>query len=232
MGTSVNVLIGNTGFIGSSLNQEQYHLKLNSKNWNSISEPIDVDRLVIAAPSGVKYLANREPLNDLDKCLSLVRNIIKYFKSIKTMIIISSNDTLNPTTDYGQNRLYFNTLMEEVCRIKHTSLYIMYLGMTFGSKARKGMVYDFLHDNFNFYNGGTYQLYPVRHLEQDIQHCIDNGIHKAMLSSVPIKTSEIKALWNVKDNYQSDVCYNYEGFGVPLLDKTTILKEIEWMHTH
>ena len=222
----MNVLIGYTGFIGSSLNQEQYHLKLNSKNWNSISEPIDVDKLVIAAPSGVKYLANKDPLSDLDNCLSLARNIIKCFKSIKTMVIISSNDTLNPTTDYGQNRLYFNTLMEKVCEKLNTDLYIMYLGMTFGSKARKGMVYDFIHGNFDYYKGGTYQLYPVRRLEQDIQYCVDNGIHKAMLSSVPIKTSEIKALWNVKDNYQSDVCYNYEGFGVPLLDKATILKEI------
>ena len=226
MGTGINVLIGYTGFIGSSLNQDQYQLKINSKNWQDISEPIDVDKLVIAAPSGVKYLANRDPLKDLDSCLTLTSNIIIYFKSIKTMVIISSNDTLNSTTDYGQNRLYFNNLMEEVCRIKHTSLYIMYLGMTFGSKARKGMVYDFIHGNFDFYRGGTYQFYPVEHLEQDIQYCIDNGIHKAMLSSVPIKTSEIKALWNVKDNYQSDVCYNYEGFGVPLLDKATILKEI------
>ena len=222
----MNVLIGYTGFIGSSLNQDQFHLKLNSKNWNNISEPIDVDKLVIAAPSGVKYLANKDPLTDLDSCLTLARNIIKHFKSIKTMVIISSNDTLNPTTDYGQNRLYFNTLMEKVCEKLNTDLYIMYLGMTFGSKARKGMVYDFLHGNFDFYRGGTYQLYPVRRLEQDIQYCIDNGIHKAMLSSVPIKTSEIKALWNVKDNYQSGVRYNYEGFGVPLLDKATILKEI------
>lgn len=227
----MNVLIGYTGFIGSSLNQEQYHLKLNSKNWDSISEPIEADRLVIAAPSGVKYLANKDPLTDLDNCLSLARNIIKYFKSIKTMVIISSNDTLNPTTDYGQNRLYFNTLMEKVCEKLNTDLYIMYLGMTFGSKARKGMVYDFMHGNFDYYKGGTYQLYPVRHLNQDIQHCIDSGIHKAMLSSVPIKTSEIKALWNVKDNYQSDVSYNYEGFGVPLLDKATILNEIQWIKT-
>lgn len=225
----MNVLIGYTGFIGSSLNQDQYQLKLNSKNWDSISEPIEADRLVICAPSGVKYLANRDPLTDLDNCLSLARNIIKYFKSIKTMVIISSNDTLKPTTDYGQNRLYFNTLMEKVCKKLNTDLYIMYLGMTFGSKARKGMVYDFMHGNFDYYKGGTYQLYPVRHLEQDIQHCIDNKIHRAMLSSVPIKTSEIKALWNIKDNYQSDICYNFEGFGVPLLDKATILKEIKWI---
>ena len=181
----MNVLIGYTGFIGSSLNQNQFNLKINSKNWDSISEPIEVDKLVIAAPSGVKYLANRDPLKDLDNCLSLVSNIIKYFKSIKTMVIISSNDTLNPTTDYGQNRLYFNTLMEKVCRKLNTDLYIMYLGMTFGVKAKKGMVYDFIHGNFNFYKGGTYQLYPVRHLEQDIQHCIDNKIHRAMLASVP-----------------------------------------------
>ena len=222
----MNVLIGYTGFIGSSLNQEQYQLKLNSKNWDSISEPIDVNKLVITAPSGIKYLANKDPLTDLDNCLSLARNIIKSFKSIKTMVIISSNDTLNPTTDYGQNRLCFNTLMEKVCEKLNTDLYIMYLGMTFGSKARKGMVYDFLHGNFDYYKGGTYQLYPVRYLEQDIQHCIDNKIHRAMLSSVPIKTSEIKALWNVKDNYQSNVCYNFKGFGIPLLDKATILKEI------
>ena len=222
----MNVLIGYTGFIGSSLNQDQYHLKLNSKNWQDISEPIEVDKLVIAAPSGVKYLANKDPLKDLDNCLSLARNIIKYFKNIKTMVIISSNDTLNPTTDYGQNRLYFNTLMEKVCEKLNTDLYIMYLGMTFGSKARKGMVYDFLHGNFDYYKGGTYQLYPVRRLDQDIQYCIDNKIHRAMLSSVPIKTSEIKALWNIKDNCKSDVCYNYEGFGVPLLDKATILKEV------
>ena len=232
MGTDINVLIGYTGFIGSSLNQNQYQLKINSKNWQSISKPIDVDKLVITAPSGVKYLANRDPLKDLDNCLSLTKNIIKYFKSIKTMVIISSNDTLNPTTDYGQNRLYFNTLMEKVCEKLNTDLYIMYLGMAFGSKARKGMVYDFLHGNFDYYKGGTYQLYPVRRLEQDIQQCIDSGIHKAMLSSVPIKTSEIKALWNVKDNYQSGVHYNFKGFGVPLLDKATILKEIEWMRTH
>lgn len=223
----MNVLIGYTGFIGSSLNQEQYQIKINSKNWKDISEPIEADRLVIAAPSGVKYLANRDPLKDLDNCLSLARNIIKYFKSIKTMVIVSSNDTLNPTTDYGQNRLYFNTLMEKVCEKLNTDLYIMYLGMTFGSKARKGMVYDFMHGNFEFYKGGTYQLYPVRRLDQDIQYCIDNKIHKAMLSSVPIKTSEIKALWNIKDNYQSAVCYNFEGFGVPLIDKVTILKEIQ-----
>ena len=124
MGTGINVLIGYTGFIGSSLNQEQYQLKINSKNWQDILKPIEADRLVIAAPSGVKYLANREPLNDLDKCLSLVRNIIKYFKSIKTMVIISSNDTLNPTTDYGQNRQYFNNLMEEVCRNKQVKFHL------------------------------------------------------------------------------------------------------------
>ena len=58
----MNVLIGYTSFIGSSLNQEQYHLKIDSKNWDSIAEPIDVDKLVIAAPSGVKYLANRDPI--------------------------------------------------------------------------------------------------------------------------------------------------------------------------
>ena len=62
-----------------------------------------------------------------------------------------------------------------------------------------------------------------------LSHCIDNGIHKAMLASVPIKTAEVKTLWNVKDNYQSEVNYNFKGFGVPLIDKVTILKEIQWI---
>ena len=76
----MNVLIGYTGFIGSSLNQDQFDLKLNSENWNSISEPIEADKLVIAAPSGVKYLANKDPLQDLDSCLTLAFNILRVLR--------------------------------------------------------------------------------------------------------------------------------------------------------
>lgn len=225
----MNVLIGYTGFIGSSLNQNQFHLKLNSKNWQDISEPIEADRVVITAPSGLKYKANQNPIEDLCNCLQLFQQIATHFKSIKELILISTNDALNPDTAYGTNRRYLKDLLLGYCNNLHISMYIFYLGMTFGSKAKKGMVYDFLHGNFNYYNGGTYQLYPVRHLEQDIQHCIDNNIHEALLSSEPIKTSEIKALWNVKDTHKSKINYNYKALGVPLLSKQTILQEIKWI---
>ena len=223
---NTSALIGYTGFIGSSF-KRHFDYKINSKT--VLEKKIDVSELVICAPSGLKWKANKQPSEDRLSCKKLYSLITDKFKNLKRIILISSNDTLEPTCPYGENRKEFNDLLEKYCNENKIELFIFYLGMTFGKNARKGMVFDFIHGNFNFYNGGTYQLYPVRHLEQDIQHCIDNSIHKAMLASVPIKTSEIKALWNVKDNYQSDVCYNFEGFGIPLLDKATILKEIEWI---
>lgn len=229
----MNVLIGHTGFIGSSLNQDYFNLRISSKDWDSISDnSISADEVIITAPSGLKWKANQEPEKDLNNIEELLSNIKNKFKSIRRLILISSNDAILKTSEYGKNRSYFYIQLQDYCLSNDIPFYAFFLGMTFGTKAKKGMVYDFLHGNFDYYKGGVYQLYPVSRLAKDIRYCVDHSIHVALLCSEPIQTKEIKALFGVKDNYESTEEYSLTRLGIDLISKEEILEEIKWITIH
>lgn len=222
-GLNMNVLIGHTGFIGSSLNQDYFDVRISSKDWNTISNnSISADDAVITAPSGLKWKANQDPEKDLQNIKELVYNIKNKFKSIRKLILVSSNDAILLTSEYGKNRKYFNDLLEKYCFENNIELYIFYLGMTFGKNAKKGMVFDFLNGNFDYYKGGVYQLYPVSRLFDDIRYCVKNNIQRALFCSEPIETSEVKALFGITENSLSDVSYKVEPFGIPAIKKSEI----------
>lgn len=233
MGTGINVLIGYTGFIGSSLNQDYFDLKISSKDWDSISDnSISADEIIITAPSGLKWKANKEPEKDLKNIEELLINIKNKFKSIGRVILISSNDAILKTSEYGKNRSYFYIQLQDYCLSNNISFYAFFLGMTFGVKAKKGMIYDFLNGNFDYYKGGVYQLYPVSRLAKDIRYCVEHNIHIALLCSEPIQTKEIKTLFGVEDSYESAEEYSLTKLGLDLISKEEILEEIKWMLTH
>lgn len=142
-----SALIGYTGFIGSSL-KRHFDLKLNSKSSIEEIKEINVDELYVCAPSGVKWKANRQPSEDRLSCKKLYSLITDKFKNLKRIILISSNDTLEPTCPYGENRKEFNDSLEKYCNENQIELFIFYLGMTFGKNARKGMVFDFFERKF------------------------------------------------------------------------------------
>ena len=219
-----NALIGYTGFIGSSF-KRHFDFKINSKS--VIEDKIDVSELVVCAPSGLKWKANKQPSEDLLSCKKLYSLIKDKFKNLKRIILISSNDTLKPTCPYGENRKEFNDLLEKYCNENKIELFIFYLGMTFGKNAKKGMVYDFLNGNFDYYKGGVYQFYPVSRIEQDIDYCVKNNIQRALFCSEPIKTSEVKALFGITENTDSDVLYEIKPFGIPAISKDEIFGQIE-----
>lgn len=217
---NTSALIGYTGFIGSSF-KRHFDYKINSKT--VLEKKIDVSELVICAPSGLKWKANKQPSEDRLSCKRLYSLITDKFKNLKRIILISSNDTLEPTCPYGENRKEFNDLLEKYCNENKIELFIFYLGMTFGKNARKGMVFDFLNGNFDYYSGGVYQLYPVSRIEQDIDYCVKNNIQRALFCSEPIKTSEVKALFGITENSLSDVSYKVKPFGIPAIKKSEIL---------
>ena len=217
---STSALIGYTGFIGSSF-KRHFDYKINSKS--IIEDKIDVSELVVSAPSGLKWKANKEPSEDRLSCKRLYSLITDKFKNVKRIILISSNDTLEPTCPYGKNRKVLNDLLEKYCSENKIELFIFYLGMTFGKNAKKGMVYDFLNGNFDYYSGGVYQLYPVSRIERDIDYCVKNNIQRALFCSEPIKTSEVKALFGITENSLSDVSYKVKPFGIPAIKKSEIL---------
>ena len=96
--------------------------------------------------------------------------------------------------------------------------------MTFGKNAKKGMVFDFLNGNFDYYKGGVYQLYPVSRLSDDIRYCVKNNIQRALFCSEPIETSAVKALFGISENSLSDVYYKVKPFGIPAISKDEIFK--------
>lgn len=223
----MNVLIGHTGFIGSSLNQDYFNLRISSNDWDSISDnSISADEVVITAPSGLKYKVNQNPEKDLQNIKELVHNIKNKFKSIGRLILVSSNDAILKTSEYGKNRSYLCNQLRDYCLTKNIQFYVFFLGMTFGTKAKKGMVFDFLHGNFDYYKGGVYQLYPVSRLSDDIRYCVKNNIHKALLCSEPIETSEVKGLFGISENSNSDIRYSLKPFGIPEISKNEIFMNI------
>ena len=221
---NTSALIGYTGFIGSSF-KRHFEYKINSKT--VLEDKISVSELVICAPSGLKWKANKQHSEDRLSCKRLYSLIKDKFKNLKRIILISSNDTLKPTCPYGENRKEFNDLLEKYCFENNIELFIFYLGMTFGKNAKKGMVFDFLNGNFDYYSGGVYQLYPVSRIEQDIEYCVKNNIQRALFCSEPIETSEVKELFGITENSLSGVSYKVKPFGIPAISKDEIFGHIE-----
>ncbi len=112
----MKTIIGSTGFVGKSLiNQTYFNYKYNSKNINEISK-IKHDLVVCAAAPGVKWYANKNPIEDKKKINLLIKNLKKI--TCNKFILISTVDVFhNPilvneksliSTDkletYGYNR--------------------------------------------------------------------------------------------------------------------------------
>ena len=117
---NTSALIGYTGFIGSSF-KRHFDYKINSKT--VLEKKIDVSELVICAPSGLKWKANKQPSEDRLSCKKLYSLITDKFENLKRIILISSNDTLEPTCPYGENRKEFNDLLEKYCNENKIELY-------------------------------------------------------------------------------------------------------------
>ena len=227
MKEGLNVLIGHTGFIGSSLTQGLYDLKINSKVVLAYGTPANI--ITIAAPSGVKYLANKDPEKDAMSCMSLLTTV-KKFTGTKKIFLISTIDALcNTDEPYGKNRALLVQSLKDYCNAKNIELYVFYLGMTYGPNARKGMIYDFQHNDARFYSTGSYQLYNVEWLENDMNLCMDKGIHEAVLSYEPIKVEEVAKVMGVslKDAPKAGGAkYKVKALGLPLIKKAKVLKSL------
>jgi len=227
MNEGLNVLIGHTGFIGSSLTQGIYDLKINSKVILAYGTPANI--ITIAAPSGVKYLANKDPDKDAMSCMSLLTTV-KNFVGTKKIFLISTIDALCSTNEpYGKNRALLVQSLKEYCNEKNIELFVFYLGMTYGRNARKGMIYDFQHNDARYYTTGSYQLYNVNWLEDDMMLCADKGIHEAVLASEPIQVKEIAKVMNVSLEgapKAGGARYKVKALGLPLIKKEKVLESL------
>tara|TARA_B100000787_G_C16193625_1_gene299172 strand:+ start:2203 stop:2982 length:780 start_codon:yes stop_codon:yes gene_type:complete len=196
-----NALIGYTGFLGSNLKfQTKFNYFFNSKNIDDIKEN-SYDLVVCCAPNAEKWLANKEPNNDLANIKKLISNL-KYVKCNK-FILLSTVDVFSTPNNiyedsfvdernlspYGFNR----RILEKFIEINFQNKMIIRLPGLVGPGLKKNIIFDFHNNNqlSKIDSRNLYQFYPVIELWSLINLANNLNIELVHFSAEPISVSEI-----------------------------------------
>lgn len=196
-----NALIGFTGFVGSTLlKQASFDNLYRSTNIDEIDGKA-FDLVVCAGAPAQKWLANKEPANDLQK----IEGLLAHLGTIKcnTFILISTVDVFkNPVAcdedtpveetglhAYGLHR----RLVEKFVQNNFPNHLIIRLPGLVGPGLRKNVIFDFLNNNnlHTIESRGFFQFYPMVNLWSDIQIALDAGLKLVHLTAEPIRVAEV-----------------------------------------
>lgn len=210
-----NALIGYSGFVGSTLlKQSDFQHLYRSTNINEIENKI-FDTVVCAGAPAVKWLANKEPVQDKDS----INSLIAHLSTIKCnfFILISTVDVFNDSNGavestlvdthglhpYGLHRYQ----LEEFVKENFENYLIVRLPGLVGPGLKKNVIYDFLNNNNlnSIDSRGIFQFYPMVNLWSDIKVATTNNCRLIHLTSEPISVQEIaQQAFNLDFNHQLD----------------------------
>ena len=198
-----NVLIGFSGFVGSTLlKQAHFESLYRSTNIGEIKGK-SFDMVVCAGAPAQKWIANREPEADREKIEGLIEHLksmtCKTFVLISTVDVFKSPNGVNEDTPieevglhaYGLNRRLLENFVEN-----HFSNYlIVRLPGLVGPGLRKNVIFDFLNDNNlrAIDSRGVFQFYPMVNLWYDIQTALDAGLKLVHLTAEPISVADVSS---------------------------------------
>lgn len=216
-------LIGYSGFVGSTLlDLVDFQYKFNSKNIQD-AKNFEYDIVYCAAPSAVKWKANKYPEEDLQHVYSLINNI----KNIKThnFILFSTVDVYDNTQEvdedysiiteksstYGKNR----KIIEDFVESEFENSMIIRLPALFGKNLKKNYIFDLMNNNnLELVNlNSSFQWYFIQKIQEDVQILMKNNIKKINISPQPIKTEIIVDLF-FRDKKHSCVYGDKIGYNV------------------
>lgn len=194
-----DALIGYTGFVGSSLlKQHQFGNLYNSKNIKEIQNK-DFNLVICAAAPSLKWLANKEPENDLAAIERLVTNLkkikAKKFVLISTIDVYSNlngvdeNSPIEKTNlpPYGTHRL----MLEKFIGDNFDSL-IIRLPAIFGKGLKKNPLFDLIHNDLKYINPESMlQFYYLVYLWADISKSLENNLKIVNFATEPISLDQI-----------------------------------------
>ncbi|CAB3673393.1 hypothetical protein LMG3458_01220 [Achromobacter deleyi] len=196
-----NALIGFSGFVGSTLRKQADFKELyRSTNIHEIDKG-QFDLVVCAGAPAQKWIANKDPADDLKK----IEALIGHLKTIQcnTFVLISTVDVFkhpqgvdeSSTIDetdlhaYGSHRRLLEKFVEQ-----HFSKYlIVRLPGLVGPGLRKNVIFDFLNDN-NLQaveSRGVFQFYPMVNLWYDIKTALQAGLSLIHLTAAPLSVADI-----------------------------------------
>ena len=198
---STTALIGATGFVGSNLRRQRPFTNLfRSATIGQVGQR-EYDLVVCAAPSAVKWLANKHPEQDR----AHVERLVTDLESVRTrqFVLISTvdvypdpvavdEDTHIPTGSgqpYGRHRRTLERRVQE----RFGSALVVRLPQMFGPGLKKNFVYDLMHDTALELadRRSRLQFYDVERLWSDIAAALEAGLTLINLPVEPATTEEL-----------------------------------------
>ena len=236
-------IIGSTGLIGKHINNLfPVDKKYNSKNIIDFKST-EHDLVFCCAPSSVKWLANKNPAQDLNSVSRLISNI--HGAKIKKIYLFSTIDIygnilgqnedskidIKQTSAYGRNRYLLETYL---CENFDTTT--IRLPALFGEGLKKNVIFDLENDNQveKISLNTTFQWFYLPRLADIVNFTIERDIRVLNVATEPIKTVEIvekhfpelknRCLGQYNVRYDFKTNYNETGY---LYDKETVMNDLE-----
>jgi len=194
-------LIGFSGFVGSTLlKQAPFEALYRSTNIGEIQGK-SFNTVVCAGAPAQKWIANRDPEEDLEK----IEGLIVHLKSMtcKTFVLISTVDVFKTPINIDEDTIVDESglhayglhrrLLEKFVESHFPHHLIVRLPGLVGPGLRKNVIFDFLNgNNINAIDSrGVFQFYPMVNLWFDIQTALDAKLKLIHLTSEPISVSDI-----------------------------------------
>jgi dTDP-4-dehydrorhamnose reductase len=196
-----NALIGFSGFIGSTLlKQAPFESLYRSTNIVEIVAKT-FDTIVCTAAPAQKWIANREPVADLQN----IECLISHLKTVTctTFILISTVDVfispigVDEETPIDEEGLHayglHRRLLEKFVESHFPNHLIVRLPGLVGPGLRKNVIFDFQNDNnLNVIDSrGVFQFYPMVNLWYDIRTALRAGLKLVHLTAEPISVADV-----------------------------------------
>ena len=196
-----SALIGHTGFVGGSLlRQANFDGLYNSSNIGGIGKR-DWELVVCAAPSAVKWKANKFPEEDREHVDALIRELDQvrtaHFVLISTVDVYPAPVGVDEETPidvavampYGRHRF----LLEEAVRERFASFSVVRLPQLFGPGLKKNFLFDLIHDNVLHLTHcrSVFQFYDTERLWHDICRARDSAVGVVNLAVEPVDAATI-----------------------------------------
>lgn len=196
-----NVLIGFSGFVGSTLlEQAHFSALFRSTNIHEI-ENREFDLVVCAGAPAQKWIANRDPVDDRKKIESLINHLrtikCKKFILISTVDVFKAPIGVDESTPVDESGLHayglHRRLLEKFVEQHFKSHLIVRLPGLVGPGLRKNVIFDFLNNN-NLHaieSRGVFQFYPMINLWYDIKIALQAGLSLVHLTAEPISVADV-----------------------------------------
>ena len=199
---TIDALVGHTGFVGGTLlRQRCFDRIFNSRNIAEIRGQ-RFDTLVCAGVPAAKWLANRNPYQDWQGISGLIECLdaatVRHFVLISTIDVYREPFRLTeddaPSVDglepYSLHRLRLERFVEE----RYASHAIVRLPALFGTGLKKNALYDLINLNRtdNIVPNATFQWYPMRRLNRDLELITAAGINLINVTAEPVTIEEVR----------------------------------------